>query len=177
MCTDFAVWRGFSGKCLSYRLESNLDPRGVLGDKENRRQKRLSVKEVLQVDAAPAFASVSEAMDMARAALGYLAGADAGPLADASLAECLRGLEQTDAILTAARASFLSVFTAGRGYSADADYSPRGWLIHKTRVSKRGAVAHPAWARRAATHPQVLAALAAGELSESYGRAICTWTG
>src|ERR1700748_49804 len=154
MCTDFAVWRGFSGKCLSYRLESNLDPKGVLGDKENRRQKRLSVKEVLQVDAAPAFASVSEAMDMARAALGYLAAADAAQLADASLAECLRGLEQTDAILTAARASFLSVFTAGRGYSADADYSPRAWLIHKTRVTKGAAVAHTAWARRTATQPR-----------------------
>ena len=29
--------------------------------------------------AAPAFASVGEAMDMARAALGYLAAADAAP--------------------------------------------------------------------------------------------------
>jgi hypothetical protein len=28
------------------------------------------------------------------------------------------------------------VFTTGQGYSADADYSPRAWLIHKTRISK-----------------------------------------
>ena len=27
------------------------------------------------------------------------------------------------------------------------------------------------------SHPEVVAALAAGELSESFGRAICTWTG
>jgi hypothetical protein len=54
---------------------------------------------------APAFASVTEAMDMARAALGYLAAADAASLAAQTQAECLRGLEQTDAISTAARAA------------------------------------------------------------------------
>ena len=47
--------------------------------------------------AAPAFASVSEAMDMARAALGYLAAADAAQLGDEAQAECLRGLERTEA--------------------------------------------------------------------------------
>ena len=57
---------------------------------------------------APTFASVSEAIDMARAALGYLATADAAQLAAETQAECLRGLEGTDAISTVARASFLS---------------------------------------------------------------------
>jgi hypothetical protein len=126
--------------------------------------------------AAPTFASVSEAMDVARAALGYLAAADATALAAATQAECLQALEQTMAISTAAHASFLSAFTCGQGYADDADYSPRAWLIHKTRVSKGAAVAHTAWARRATTHPQVVAALATGELSESYGRTICQWT-
>jgi hypothetical protein len=125
---------------------------------------------------APAFASVSEAMDMARAALGYLAAADATALAAAEQAECLRGLEQTDAISTAVRASFLSAFTAGQGYSADADYSPRAWLIHKTGITRGAAACHTAWAKRAVSHPQVVAALATGEPSESYGRTICTWT-
>jgi hypothetical protein len=125
---------------------------------------------------APAFASVSEAMDMARAALGYLAATDATALAAAEQAECLRKLEQTDAISTAVRASFLSAFTSGQGYSADADYCPRAWLIHKSRVTKVVAVAYTAWAKRTVTHPQVMAALAAGDLSESYGRAICQWT-
>ena len=80
------------------------------------------------------------------------------------------------AISTAAHASFLSAFTGGQGYADDADYSPRAWLIHKTRVSKGAAVAHTAWAQRATTHPRVVAALATGELSESYGRTICQWT-
>ena len=72
---------------------------------------------------APAFASVGEAMEVARAALGYLAAADAAALSAETQAQCLRGLERTDAVATAARASFLSAFTAGKGYSADADYS------------------------------------------------------
>jgi hypothetical protein len=126
--------------------------------------------------AAPAFASVGEAMDMARAALGYLAAVDAAQLADEAQAACLRGLEQTDAIATAARASFLSAFTAGKGYSADADYSARAWLMHRTGITRAAAASHTAWANRAETHPVVVAALAAGELSESWGRAICRWT-
>ena len=125
---------------------------------------------------APAFASVGEAMDMARAALGYLAAADATQLAAETQAECLRTLERIDAVATAARASFLSAFTVGKGYSADADYSARSWLMHRTGITRGAAASHTAWARRAGTHPAVVAALAAGELSESYARAICQWT-
>ncbi len=33
------------------------------------------------------------------------------------------------------------------------------------------------WVRRAAAHPRVAGALAAGEVSESYARTICQWTG
>jgi Domain of unknown function (DUF222) len=126
--------------------------------------------------AAPAFASVGEAIEMARAALGYLAAVDAAQLGDEAQAECLRGLERTDAISTAVRASFLAAFTAGKGYSADADYSARAWLMHRTGITRSAAVSHTAWANRAGTHPAVVAALAAGELSESWGRAICQWT-
>jgi hypothetical protein len=124
----------------------------------------------------PAFASVSEAMDMVLAGLSYLAAADAAQLADETQAECLLGLERTDAISTAVRASFLAAFTSGQGYSADADYSARAWLMHKTGITRGAAASHTAWATRAGTHPRVMAALAAGELSESCGRAICRWT-
>ena len=74
---------------------------------------------------APAFASVSEALDMARAALGYLTAADAAQVPAETQSKALRGLERADAITTAVRASFLSAFTAGQGYADDADYSPR----------------------------------------------------
>ena len=42
---------------------------------------------------APAFASVTEAIDMARAALGYLAAAADAALPGQTQAECLQGLE------------------------------------------------------------------------------------
>src|SRR6516165_1077632 len=125
---------------------------------------------------APAFASVTEALDMARAALAYLAAADAAALPAETQAECLRGLERTDAISTAVRASFLSAFTFGQGYTEDADYSVRAWLMHRTGITRGAAASHTAWAKRAGTHPRVVAALVTDDLSESYGRAICQWT-
>jgi hypothetical protein len=125
---------------------------------------------------APAFASVGEAIDMACAALGYLAAADAVQLPAETQADCLRGLEWTDAVAAAARASFLSAFTAGKGYSADADYSARAWLMHRTGITRGAAASHTAWANRYAAHPKVIVAMAAGELSESWGRTICQWT-
>ena len=124
----------------------------------------------------PAFPSAADAMAAVQAGLRFLAAADATGMSVQAQAEALQMMERTNAIVTAARVSVLSAFTAGQGYSADADYSPRAWLIHKTRVTKVVAVAHTAWAKRMETHPQVVAALGAEDLSESYGRTICQWT-
>ena len=120
--------------------------------------------------------SATEALGMLRAAMGYLAAADATAMAAETQAQCLQALEQVNSMGTAARASILAAFTAGQGYSADADYSPKAWLIHKTGITQGAAVAHTAWARRAAAHPLVAEALAAGEISESVARTICAWT-
>ena len=114
---------------------------------------------------------------MVRAGLGYLAAAGAAQLSAATQAECLRELEQAGAVLTAARAFIQAGFTAGQGYSGDAEYSAVSWLIHQTHITRGAAVGHAAWARRTGTHPTVLAALAAGQVSESVGRLICLWTG
>ena len=124
----------------------------------------------------PAFPSVADAMAAVQAGLRFVAAADATRMSAQAQAEALQMMERANAIVTAARASVLSAFTSGQGYSADADYSPRAWLIHKTRVTKVVAVAHTAWAKRMVTHPRVVAALAAEDLSESYGRTICQWT-
>ena len=121
--------------------------------------------------------NAKEALGMLRSAMGYLTAADATAMAAETQAQCLQVLEQVNSMGTAARASILGAFTAGQGYSADADYSPRAWLIHRTRVTKGTAVAYTAWVRRAAAHPEVAAVLAAGELTESVARTICTWTG
>ena len=109
--------------------------------------------------------------------LRHLAATDPTAMAAEAQAECLRALEQVDAISAAARARILAAFTAGRGYSADADYSPTSWLIHRTRITKGTARGHLAWARCVTAHPQVVAALAEGTvLSESMARTICGWT-
>ena len=121
-------------------------------------------------------ANAREALDMVRAGLGYLAAADATLLATAARAEFLRELEQADAAATAARAWFLAAFTAGQGPAGDGDYSAVSWLMHQTGITRGAAVGHSAWAKRAATHPKVLTALAAGQVSESVGRLICLWT-
>ena len=126
---------------------------------------------------APACASVGEALEMVRAGLGYLATADAARLPTVTQAEALAELERHDAMAAAARAWFLSAFTAGAGPAADGDYSAVSWLIHRTGITRGAAVGHSAWAKRTATHPRVLAALAAGQVSESVGRVICLWTG
>jgi hypothetical protein len=121
-------------------------------------------------------ASAREALDMVRAGLGYLAAADATQLAAATQAECLRELEQAGSVATAARAAILAGFTAGQGYSADAEYSAVSWLMHRTGITRGAAVGHAAWAGRTRTHPKVVAALAAGQVPESVGRLICLWT-
>ena len=50
------------------------------------------------------------------------------------------------------------------------------WLIHRTGITRGAAVGHSAWSKRVASHPRVLAALAAGQVPESAGRLICLWT-
>jgi len=122
-------------------------------------------------------ADAREALDMIRAGLSYLAAAGPAQLPAATQAEVLRELEQHDAMATTARAGFLAAFTAGQGHAGDGDYSAVSWLIHRTGITRGAAVGHAAWAKRAATHPRVVAALAAGQVSESVARAICLWTG
>ena len=125
----------------------------------------------------PAPASTTEAIKMVLTGLSHLAATDPTAMAVQAQAECLLALEQGDAISAAARARILAAFTAGRGYSADADYSPASWLIHRTKVTKGAARGHLAWARRAVHHPQVVAALAEGTvLTESMAGTICGWT-
>jgi len=76
--------------------------------------------------------SADEALEMLTTALGYLAAADATAMTAEEQARCLRVLERANSAGTAARTSVLGAFRSGQGYSADADYSPRAWLIHKT---------------------------------------------
>ena len=121
-------------------------------------------------------ASADEALQMLMSAMSYLAAADATAMTAEEQARCLRVLERANSVGTAARASVLGAFASGQGYAADADYSPRAWLIHKTGVTKGAAVAYTAWVRRADEHPRVQAAMATGDLPESVARLLCQWT-
>jgi len=124
----------------------------------------------------PAFVSTHEALGMLRTVMRYLSAADHAAMAAEAQAECLLALEEMDAVKTATRAKVLGAFTAAQGYSADADYSPRSWLIHRTRITRGAAAGYLAWARRATAHPQVIQALAERNVSESYARKICEWS-
>ena len=131
--------------------------------------------EVTQVSAVPSPATVTEALAMVRAGLGFLVAADAAELPGEVQAQCLAGFEDFDAMSTAARAQVLAAFGNARGYLADGAYSPRMWLFHRTRVTRGCAAGHAGWARRAAAHPRVLAALGAAQISVSWARSICDW--
>jgi hypothetical protein len=126
---------------------------------------------------APAFASATDALEVVRAGLRFLAAADATAMTAAERAACLRGLEKADAAAVAARTSMLGGFTARQDYADDGDYSPFSWLLHRTQVTRGTAADHTAWLKRAAAHPEVQAALAAEAISTSYAREICRWTG
>ena len=124
----------------------------------------------------PAFASAAEALQLVRVGLDYLAAMDATAMPAGEQARSLRALEQASSVAAAARTSILGAFAAGQGYTADADYSPRSWLIHKTGVTRGAAVACTAWVKRAEAHPRVAAELAAGQITESVARTLCLWT-
>ncbi len=113
---------------------------------------------------------------MVRAGLGYLASCDAAELGTPVQAEALIGLEQAEAQHTAARAKMLAAFTAQQGYHADGQYGPAAWLRAFTRVTNGAATGAVRWARRLAAHPALAGALAAGQLSASWARALCEWT-
>src|SRR4051812_36060319 len=121
-------------------------------------------------------ASADEALGMLTAAVGYLAAAEATAMTAEEQARCLRVLEHVTSTGTAARTSVLGAFAHGQGPGADAEYSPRAWLIHKTGVTKGAAVAYTAWVRRAEEHPVVFTAMAARGLPPAGARVVWPWT-
>src|SRR5215472_11840782 len=126
--------------------------------------------------APPVPETATEAAAMARAALGWLAAADAASLTLAEQAECLRALEQAGSMHTAARARVLAAFIAQGGYEDDGHGSAKTWLAWQTRVTRGAAGGALGWARRLAAHPAVRDALAAGDISGSWARQICAWS-
>jgi len=118
-------------------------------------------------------ASVDDALAMLDRALAALTATDAALLPADVQARALRALERAEARHTAARARMLAAFNAQDGHEDDGHGSARAWLRWQTRVTKTAAVAAVAWSRRLDAHPVIAQALADGEISASWARAIC----
>jgi Domain of unknown function (DUF222)/HNH endonuclease len=123
------------------------------------------------------FAGTDAALAAAAAGLAFVANADAASLPAGELAGCLRALEALESGLTAARARVLAGFTAQAGYEADGHGTPGTWLAWQTGITRGAASGAVGWMRRLSAHPLVAAALAAGEISGSWARQVCDWSG
>ncbi len=120
-------------------------------------------------------AGVGAALAMLDHALDALNAADVGSLPAAVQAEALRALGRAEAKYTAARSRVLAAFTAHDGYEDDGHGSVRVWLSWQTRVTKGAAAGAVGWMRRLGAHPVIERALADGQISPSWARAICDW--
>ena len=122
-------------------------------------------------------ASVTEALAMLDHALDHLAAADAASLPGDLQAQALRALERAQSKHTAARARILATFVSQATYEDDGHGSARTWLKWQARITTGAAAGAVGWMRRLSGHPVIVGALAAGDLSESWARQLCEWTG
>jgi Domain of unknown function (DUF222)/HNH endonuclease len=120
--------------------------------------------------------SVDGALAMLDRALDTLNAADAASLPTVTQARALRALGRAESKHTAARARMLTAFAAQHGYEDDGHGSARAWVGWQTRITKAAAVGAVGWMRRLAAHPVIADALAAGDVSPSWARAICDWS-
>ncbi|MGH3188346.1 MAG: DUF222 domain-containing protein [Streptosporangiaceae bacterium] len=125
----------------------------------------------------PPPASTSDTLDMLLTAMRNLNSVDPSAMLTEEQARILKTLEQVHAMGTAVHAAVLGAFTTRQGYSEDGEYSPRSWLMHQADVTRGAAWAHTAWSRRAKAHPKIHQAMAAGDLNESWAKALCDITG
>jgi Domain of unknown function (DUF222) len=118
-----------------------------------------------------------QALAFLRAGLDYLAHADAAQWPAGVQADCLRALAVAESRQAAAHARLLAAFSVpGGGLAGDGHRSARVWLTWQTRATRRAAAAQVARMQDLQSHPQVGAALAAGQVSLSWARQITGWT-
>jgi hypothetical protein len=102
--------------------------------------------------------SAGEAIGMARAGLGWLAGADVASLPAGSQAGLLVDLERAESALTAARARVLGAFAAQAGFEDDGQGTARSGLRWQARTPTGAAAGAMGWMRRLAAHRAVAGA-------------------
>ena len=122
-------------------------------------------------------ASAQEALRMLQCAAGFLADLDAAQMPAEAISECLRGLEQADAVQTAARGQLLAGFDAKGGPLGDGQRTSRTWLVHATRVTRGQAAEHKAVQALAQGHALLLAGLRHGDvITKSVALQLAKWT-
>jgi len=119
--------------------------------------------------------SAAEALGMLRSAIGFLADTDAVQMPTVALAECLRGLEQADAVAAVARGRFLQAFDAKDGSLADGQRTTRTWLVHCLRVTRGQASEHKAVQALARQHRPLLAGLREQAVTKSEALQLAKW--
>jgi hypothetical protein len=107
---------------------------------------------------------------MAEAAFDYLNNADLPGLPVAVQADCLKSWARLEAKRAAAGASLIGAFYASDGPAADGQRSVAAWLTRFTRCTKAAARGQVAASHRVRERRHVGEALAAGAISESYGK-------
>jgi Domain of unknown function (DUF222) len=131
-------------------------------------------REVIQMPGA--FGSAAEAAGMLDASLDHLAVTDWASLGTAAHGEMLAQLQRAQAKLTAVGAAVLAAFTAQSGYEPDGHKSARAWLVNRAGMATGAASAAVGWDKRLRRHGRIAAAMAAGDLTESWAKEIAGWT-
>jgi Domain of unknown function (DUF222) len=121
--------------------------------------------------------SAAEALAALQGGLAYLAAADVAEWPAEALAGCLRALGRVESAHLAVRSRVMSAFNALGGFEADGQATVRAWLRWQTRITDGASAGAAGWMRRLAVHPGVCAALGGGQVTASFARLICDWSG
>jgi hypothetical protein len=123
-----------------------------------------------------ALGMLASALGMQQAALEFLADVDAADMPAAAAAECLKGMEQADAVGAAARGQLLAAFDTQDGSVADGQRTARTWLVQVTRVTRGQAAEHKAVQALAESHRPLLAGLRERAVTKSVALQLAKWT-
>jgi hypothetical protein len=123
------------------------------------------------------FASVADALRVARAVAGYLNSPAVGDLDGPARGEALEQLAAIASLLGAAHNGLLRRFDADDGHDADGYASSAAWLAGKTRLGRKDAKAAVRQMRLLARHPLLDAATTTGAVTVSWAKEIAGWTG
>jgi hypothetical protein len=120
--------------------------------------------------------TIDEALAMLRASLDHLTGADWRALGSMIQARALQELGSAQSKLTVARSEVLGAFDASGGYSADGGQpTVQAWLRNRAGLTGKDARDLGTWQRTLKAHPVLRDAIAAGDLTESWGKQIAAW--